>query len=231
MSKSAITPSFSGRITMMCPGVLPIIALASRPTASSEWSASRIATIDGSLRTMPSPRMNTTVLAVPRSMPRSVDTARGSRFDSIRVPSSAPGYVPKVAAAPPTAAVTARSERGRSGPAERPLGGRRGPTTECPERGGQSRRPRLARDGGYVPGAANPAGAPPRRRTRPAGRRHHLRGVDGDGRATALPGPLAASVVEYADAGGSCGAPERALGRPEWPAVEFVQAGPVKGTR
>ena len=62
-----MTPSFSGRIALMCAGVRPIIRLASVPTATARPSCSRIATTDGSDSTMPSPRTYTNVLAVPRS--------------------------------------------------------------------------------------------------------------------------------------------------------------------
>ena len=55
-SKSAITPSFSGRMALMWPGVRPIIRLASRPTATGRPSLTLIATTDGSLSTMPWPR-------------------------------------------------------------------------------------------------------------------------------------------------------------------------------
>jgi hypothetical protein len=67
ISKSAITPSFSGRMAWMCDGVRPIIRLASTPTASGRPSRTFTATTDGSLSTIPRPRTYTTVLAVPRS--------------------------------------------------------------------------------------------------------------------------------------------------------------------
>jgi hypothetical protein len=59
--KSAITPSFIGRMASMLPGTLPSMALASRPTAwmvflpfgPPSW---RMATTDGSSSTMPLPR-------------------------------------------------------------------------------------------------------------------------------------------------------------------------------
>jgi len=59
--KSAITPSFIGRMVVMLPGVRPSICLASAPTAATErvppmarsW---RTATTDGSFSTMPCPR-------------------------------------------------------------------------------------------------------------------------------------------------------------------------------
>ena len=59
--KSAITPSFIGRIAVMLPGVLPSICFASLPTAwivflpfgPPSW---RIATTEGSSSTMPLPR-------------------------------------------------------------------------------------------------------------------------------------------------------------------------------
>ena len=71
MSKSAITPSLRGRTAVMEPGVLPIISLASVPTATTLgglyfWST---ATTEGSLMTMPLPFTKTRVLAVPKSIP------------------------------------------------------------------------------------------------------------------------------------------------------------------
>ena len=56
ISKSAITPSFSGRTAWMCPGVRPIMRLASRPTATGRPSRTLMATTEGSLSTMPWPR-------------------------------------------------------------------------------------------------------------------------------------------------------------------------------
>ena len=55
-SKSAITPSLSGRTATMLPGVRPIIRLASMPTATILPVVVLIATTDGSLSTMPRPR-------------------------------------------------------------------------------------------------------------------------------------------------------------------------------
>ena len=66
-SKSAMTPSFSGRIALMFPGVRPSIRLASIPTACTSPVRWSIATTEGSDRTIPRPRTYTSVLAVPRS--------------------------------------------------------------------------------------------------------------------------------------------------------------------
>ena len=55
-SKSAMTPSFSGRIAEIVPGVRPSIRLASMPTACTSPLRESIATTEGSLRTMPRPR-------------------------------------------------------------------------------------------------------------------------------------------------------------------------------
>ena len=58
MSKSAITPSFMGRMAVMLPGVRPSIFLASMPTASTFcWPLFSFctATTDGSLTTIPFP--------------------------------------------------------------------------------------------------------------------------------------------------------------------------------
>ncbi len=56
--KSAITPSFIGRMAAMLPGVRPSMRLASVPTATTlfwlPWL--RMATTDGSFRTMPRSR-------------------------------------------------------------------------------------------------------------------------------------------------------------------------------
>ena len=56
ISKSAITPSFNGRIAWMWLGVRPIMRLASMPTASGRPSRTLTATTDGSFSTMPRPR-------------------------------------------------------------------------------------------------------------------------------------------------------------------------------
>ena len=55
-SKSAITPSLSGRIAEIVPGVRPSIRLASIPTAWTSPVRESIATTDGSDSTMPRPR-------------------------------------------------------------------------------------------------------------------------------------------------------------------------------
>ncbi len=76
--KSAMTPSFIGRIAVMFPGVRPSICFAASPTAwivflplgPPSW---RIATTEGSSSTMPFPRTYISVLAVPRSIARSVE--------------------------------------------------------------------------------------------------------------------------------------------------------------
>ena len=72
-SKSAITPSFMGRMAMMLPGVRPSISLASFPTASTFPVFWFTAMMDGSQTTIPFPRAKTRVLAVPRSMARSFE--------------------------------------------------------------------------------------------------------------------------------------------------------------
>src|SRR5262249_2603739 len=76
ISKSAITPSRSGRIAVIEPGVRPTIRLASAPIARmrreprvSRWTA----TTEGSLQMIPSPFTYTSVLAVPRSIARSLE--------------------------------------------------------------------------------------------------------------------------------------------------------------
>ena len=67
-SKSAITPWRSGRIAEIVAGVRPIMRFASSPTACTSPVAESIATTDGSDTTMPWPRTNTSVFAVPRSI-------------------------------------------------------------------------------------------------------------------------------------------------------------------
>src|ERR1700722_4751103 len=82
ISKSAMTPSLSGRMAWMFDGVRPIIRFASAPTASGRPSLMSTATTDGSLRTMPRPRTYTSVLAVPRSTAMS-RPRRERRFSAI----------------------------------------------------------------------------------------------------------------------------------------------------
>jgi hypothetical protein len=75
-SKSAITPSFMGRTAEMFPGVRPSISLAALPTASTflvPLLRRCTATTEGSLQTMPLPRTNVRMLAVPRSIARSFE--------------------------------------------------------------------------------------------------------------------------------------------------------------
>src|SRR4029450_954849 len=77
-SKSAMTPSFMGRIATMLPGVRPSISLAAFATASTRFVILLIATMDGSLTTMPLPFAYTSVLAVPRSIARSFESGLNS---------------------------------------------------------------------------------------------------------------------------------------------------------
>src|SRR5918992_358208 len=72
-SKLAITPSRMGRMATMLPGVRPSISFASFPTASTLLVTLLIATIEGSLSTTPRPLAYTSVLAVPRSMAKSLE--------------------------------------------------------------------------------------------------------------------------------------------------------------
>ena len=96
--KSAITPSFMGRMASMLPGTLPSMALASRPTACMlflPWGppSCRMATTEGSSSTMPRSRTKISVLAVPRSMARSVEKYRrkDSNMSEIRIRPEGPG--------------------------------------------------------------------------------------------------------------------------------------------
>ena len=54
-SKSAMTPSFIGRMAAICCGVFPMKSFASLPTAISLPVFRSMATTEGSLSTMPSP--------------------------------------------------------------------------------------------------------------------------------------------------------------------------------
>src|SRR5215217_1076086 len=83
-SKSAITPSFKGRIATMFPGVRPSIRFAADPTATTLSVLVSIATTEGSESTIPCPLTNTSVLAVPRS----IATSRPNNPPNIRDPSS-----------------------------------------------------------------------------------------------------------------------------------------------
>src|SRR3989344_1982666 len=79
-SKSEATPSTSGLTATKCPGVLPSICLARVPTATT-WPVFWLtATTDGSVTTMPLPRKYTSVLAVPRSTPISLDMSGRNLF-------------------------------------------------------------------------------------------------------------------------------------------------------
>src|SRR4051794_40323828 len=62
-----MTPWRSGRIAEIVAGVRPIIRLASAPTAWISPDSESRAITDGSDRTIPRPRTNTSVFAVPRS--------------------------------------------------------------------------------------------------------------------------------------------------------------------
>ena len=77
-SKSAITPWRNGRTAEIRAGVRPIIRWASSPTACTAPLSVSIATTEGSDDTIPSPRTNTSVLAVPRSIAMSCARMRGS---------------------------------------------------------------------------------------------------------------------------------------------------------
>src|SRR5438105_7118545 len=68
-----ITPSFMGLMATMLPGVRPNISFASLPTASTSPVTLLMATMEGSFTTSPLPRAYTSVLAVPRSMAKSLE--------------------------------------------------------------------------------------------------------------------------------------------------------------
>src|SRR5215212_2350308 len=87
-SKSAMTPSFKGRMATMLPGVRPNILFAALPTATTLSVLLSIATTEGSERTIPCPLTNTSVFAVPRSTAAS----RPNSLPNISLPSSLRGY-------------------------------------------------------------------------------------------------------------------------------------------
>ena len=70
-SKSAMTPSLSGRTATMEPGVRPITSFASCPTDFTVSVLVSTATTEGSRIIMPLPFMKISVFAVPKSMPMS----------------------------------------------------------------------------------------------------------------------------------------------------------------
>ena len=72
-SKSAMTPSLSGRMATILPGVRPSIRLASSPTARTSLVPAFTATTDGSRSTIPWSFTLTKVFAVPRSIPMSFE--------------------------------------------------------------------------------------------------------------------------------------------------------------
>src|SRR5277367_923689 len=94
--KSAITPSFMGRMATMLPGVRPSMSLASLPTASTSPLFLLMATMEGSFTTMPLPLAKTKVLAVPKSIARSdenkLNSERTFMAHSRRAPSALPVY-------------------------------------------------------------------------------------------------------------------------------------------
>ena len=66
-------PLRKGRITSIVPGARPNMRLASSPTASTRSLPFTRLTTDGSRMTTPCPRSATSVLAVPRSIAKSLD--------------------------------------------------------------------------------------------------------------------------------------------------------------
>src|SRR3989338_8593931 len=78
-SKSDMTPSTTGCTATMCAGVLPSMSFACWTTATTCPVFWFIATIDGSLMTMPRPFTYTSVFAVPRSIPMSLEKRPSTR--------------------------------------------------------------------------------------------------------------------------------------------------------
>ena len=73
ISKSAMTPFFSGRTATMEPGVRPIICLAWVPVATTRLVFTSTATTLGSRTIMRPLRSQIMVVAVPKSIPISLD--------------------------------------------------------------------------------------------------------------------------------------------------------------
>src|SRR5215471_8646658 len=73
-----MTPSFIGLMATMLPGVRPSISFASLPTASTSPVFLLMATMEGSLTTIPLPAAKTSVLAVPKSIARSLENTLNS---------------------------------------------------------------------------------------------------------------------------------------------------------
>src|SRR5262249_15701608 len=90
-----MTPSFIGLMATIFPGVRPSISFASLPTASTSPVFLLIATMEGSLTTMPLPLAYTSVLAVPRSIARS-DEKRLKRERKFLYGDSLQGRTPAV---------------------------------------------------------------------------------------------------------------------------------------
>ena len=84
-SKSAMTPSFMGRMATMLPGVLPSISLADWPTASTRLVTRLMATMEGSKTTIPLERVYTRQVAVPRSTARSEENSDKKEENAIGV--------------------------------------------------------------------------------------------------------------------------------------------------
>ena len=102
-SKSAMTPSFMGRMATMLPGVRPSISLASVPTASTRLVCVFTATIDGSRTMMPLPRAKISVFAVPRSTARSLEKIEKTDFqDKKDLPQNVPRLRGRLRARPST---------------------------------------------------------------------------------------------------------------------------------
>src|SRR3989344_940375 len=78
-SKSDMTPSTTGCTATMCAGVLPSISFACCPTATTCPVFWFMATMEGSLITMPRPFTYTSVFAVPRSIPMSLEKSPSTR--------------------------------------------------------------------------------------------------------------------------------------------------------
>ena len=68
-----MTPCLNGLTAIIFPGVLPSINLASSPIALIAFVSLSKATTDGSFNTTPFPFTYTRTLAVPKSIPISID--------------------------------------------------------------------------------------------------------------------------------------------------------------
>src|SRR2546422_251177 len=140
-----MTPSFMGLMASTFPGVRPSMSLASLPTATTSPVFLLIATMEGSLTTIPLPLENTSVLAVPRSIAKSEENRLKTErklypFFLIMTLSSGRR---SLVAPPPRKAPTGKSGRG--------FAGRRGHKGSTPGTEGHNEKKRIQLSLGLQP--------------------------------------------------------------------------------